>query len=287
MAPAPSPFPSHPSRKATVPRPLHLGPICWLPSLPPALNSDVFKHTHQRHRAAPGEPQLAAHFLRLAESGAQRAPSAGRARERACLLPAWLSWSGEGDGGGSRGAFTPVSLFNGVLAAAGGQLCPQNIHRVRAVPPGITSAVTGNKPGPHRKQLGRVEKRKPRIPFRFASWGWVFSVIFSKNSPRSLRQTPIKLPAPEPGHSTNRDTGSHRSHRPKQQGRGHGRAQALKPRRNPTFSSRQRRQLNRRRTLPEAALQLSRTQGHAVEPRSRGGMDAGGMDAHLCGHLPA
>ena len=89
---APSPFregcdgpclfpegPSHPSQKATVPRPLHLGPICccWLPSLPPALNSDVFKHTHQRRRAAPGEPQLAAHFLLLAESGAQQAPAPG------------------------------------------------------------------------------------------------------------------------------------------------------------------------------------------------------------------
>lgn len=112
---------SHPSRKATVPRPLHLGPICcrWLPSLPPALNSDVFKHTSKAPGSRRGAP------ARSTVPSTSRKWGAASARERECagLLPA-----------------QPRRREGG--SAAGATLL------------GIPSAVTGSTPGPHRKWLG-------------------------------------------------------------------------------------------------------------------------------------
>lgn len=114
--PCPFPFgPSHPSQKATMPRPLHLGPICccWLPSLPPALNSDVFNHTHQRRRAAPREPQLAAHFLLVAaKRGAASWGTAGASLPR------------ESDRGGS-GCSGPGFTLQWHFGGSCGHLCPQ------------------------------------------------------------------------------------------------------------------------------------------------------------------
>lgn len=219
-APAPSPKgPSHPSQKATVPRPLHLGPICccWLPSLPPALNSDVFKHTHQRHRAAPGEPPARSTFPSISRKrGASELRRRGENRSVPCLLPTWLGRSGKGDGGGSRGTFTPLSLFSGILAMAGE---PPNIPRVGAVPPGTTSTVMGSP----QKRLGEGGEEEMEESLQICRFGVVFSIIFSKNSHESLQQTPSHgPPALGPGHGTNRDTGSHWSHRLKRQGRGHG-----------------------------------------------------------------
>lgn len=182
--PCPFPFgPSHPSQKATVPRPLHLGPICccWLPSLPPALNSDVFNHTHQRHRAAPREPQLAAHFLLVAaKRGAASWGTAGASLPRE---------SDQGRSGCSCPAFSLQWHFGGSL----GQLCPQTSTRSEPSCQAAPLRRWGPSLVPTKYSLRRLEKRKPKSPFIFASLG-----SFLQSFPARI----FRGPCGEPHHTT-------------------------------------------------------------------------------------
>lgn len=208
-----------------MPRPLHLGPICCCWSCPiPQPQTPMYLSTHQRCRAASGEPQSSSTFSSISESGAQPALAPGE-WEHAGLV----AWGRQRRG--QPGAFSLVSLFNGILAVAGGQLCPPpSIHGARVVLPGITSAVTvmGHRQVPVENGLGRVEKRKTK------SWQICkFGAVFSQFSARIL-PGPCRKP-----HCTvrmcwnNPDTGSTQSHPTRE---GVRLSPALKPRRNPTHS---------------------------------------------------